>query len=87
MESGGYEAWLYWQQEEIKKSDMRNYLCQLTTVLLKIDAVNLADNLNKHGEPLWKAFILLENNEIIEEEFYKLVALFDSLYAKEQERF
>ncbi|MCM3177501.1 hypothetical protein [Cytobacillus horneckiae] len=66
---------------------MRNYLCQLTSSLLKIDAVNLADNLNKHGEDLWKAIILLENNEITEEEFYKLVPLVDSLYAKEQERF
>ncbi|MEC1155936.1 hypothetical protein [Cytobacillus horneckiae] len=66
---------------------MRNYLCQLTSALLKIDAVNLACNLNKHGEDLWKAIILLENNEIIEEEFYKLVPLVDSLYAKEQERF
>ena len=80
LESGGHESLLNWAKWDIEKVGILNYLNDLTSTLESIGANDYAIIEKKYGEESWRLFIALENGEVEEAEFYKMIEKADSDY-------
>ena len=73
MESGGHESLFRWFGEEINALGMETYSKQLIKGLEEIGAHDYATIEKKYGKELWRLYVALENEEIEEEAFYRIV--------------
>jgi len=80
LESGGHESLFTWFSEHIEKEGITNYLKELIGILEKIGAHNYAKIEKKYGEEMWRLFKALENNEIEEEDFYRVIEIANNEY-------
>ena len=82
LESGGHEGLLNWFSWHIEEVGIDNYLKELTSILDNIGAEDYSKIERKYGGELWRLFQALENNEIEEDDFYKVIKEADSEYEK-----
>lgn len=82
LESGGHEILFTWFSQHIEKVGITNYLQELIDILEKIGAHDYALIEKNYGEEMWKKFVALENGEIEENEFYRVINKADKEYNK-----
>ncbi|MBO1511362.1 DMP19 family protein [Metabacillus bambusae] len=82
MESGGHESLFIWASDYIKEVGIALYLEELIGVLEKIDAHEYTKIEKIYGEEMWRLHMALENNEIDESEFYRVIEKADHDYYK-----
>ncbi|WP_203334760.1 DMP19 family protein [Planococcus beigongshangi] len=80
LESGGHEALLNWAQDWIKDVGIEKYRNDLVSSLQKIGAHEYAAIERSHLEELWKLHLALEDDESVEEDYYKKIELMDGAY-------
>lgn len=83
MESGGHESLFTWASDYIKEVGIALYLEELIGVLEKIDDAHEYAKIEKnYGDKMWRLHMALENNEIDESEFYRVIEKADHDYNK-----
>ncbi|TQR17991.1 hypothetical protein FG383_03435 [Psychrobacillus soli] len=82
LESGGHEILFTWFSQHIEKVGITIYLQELINILEKIGAHDYALIEKNYGEEMWRKFVALENGEIEENEFYRVIEKADNEYNK-----
>lgn len=82
LESGGHEILFTWFSEYIEKVGITHYLQELIDILEKIGAHEYALIEQNYGEEMWRKFVALENGEIEENKFYRVIEKADTEYNK-----
>lgn len=82
LESGGHESLFTWFESYIKEIGINNYLNELIGILEKIGAYNCAMIEKKYCQKMWSLYVTLENNELVEDEFYKIIEKANDEYYK-----
>ncbi|MDQ0268246.1 DMP19 family protein [Cytobacillus purgationiresistens] len=82
VESGGHECLLNWQSQNMGEIGINTYVNHLSSILLKIGAQDYAAIVTKYGVEMFEMYIQLENEEITDVEFYKLIEIANSEYEK-----
>ena len=82
LESGGHESLFTWFGQYIKEMGIDNYLDKLIGTLEEIGAHNYARFEKKYCHKMWRLYVALENDEIEEDEFYKVIEKANDEYFK-----
>ena len=80
MESGGHEALLNWQVNQIVAYGFDNYFNTLTSTLQQIGASSYAQIETQYLPLIWEKYLQLEQGEDVEDAFYELVDKADQAY-------
>lgn len=73
MESGGHESLFTWVSNCIEEVGITRYLENLIGILEKINAHEYAKIEKKYGQEMWRLYVALENDVIVEREFYNVI--------------
>lgn len=82
LESGGHESLFTWFSDHIKEVGIDNYLKELIAILEKINAHDYAVIMKKYGEEMWRMYVALENDEMVEDEFLNVIDKANNEYYK-----
>ena len=80
LESGGHESLFNSLSTQIEASGIGTYLKGIITALEKMGANDYAEIAGNYGEEMWRLFVALENDEIEETEFYRIIEKADDAY-------
>ena len=82
MESGGHESLFRWYGREINELGIDNYLNKLSGILEEIGAHDYARIEKQYCRKLWSLYNALENDEIEEDAFYRIIEKATAEYYK-----
>lgn len=80
LESGGHESLLRWNSDYISEAGMGSYLKELICALEQINAHEYAKIEERYGMDMWNLYMSLENDEIEEDDFYRIIERADKEY-------
>ena len=82
MESGGHESLFRWYGQVINELGIDNYLNKLSGILEEIGAHDYARIEKQYCRKLWSLYNALENDEIEEDAFYRIIEKATAEYYK-----
>ncbi|WP_456277489.1 DMP19 family protein [Bacillus sp. AK128] len=73
LESGGHESLFTWFGEYIQEIGITSYINKLIRILEEVEAYDYAKIVKQYGEEMWRLYIALEEDEIEEDAFYRVI--------------